>query len=426
MKQIVTILLISLALIFTGCNKSNTVMIAAGSSHSMAIKSDNSLWVWGENTFGQLGNGRQTLYEHSEIKENNDLYTPEKILEKITFIAAGDYFSLAINSKNELFAWGQNNRGQLGNGTTVQSNIPIKIMDDVVYVNAYQNTAIAIKKDKTLWLWGSDIRTFRHGLDNNNLTSPVKIMDNIKKAVLADSSIIILDNRNRLYGMGNVAYLGINDTERNKYVSTPQFILNKVRDVAACSQTIYALRQNSELYGWGVNGFWAFDGSGGYIGNGSEESWIYSPVLITKKVKRIFSGYMFIKNDNSLWICGSIPGTFDYRTTVNGQGQYTGGSIMDSAMITYGNRPFKILNNAIFASGSGFHSMAIDKNGNLYTWGNNQFGQLGNGTSAVYEIAYANIFTGEETKPDEGEPWPTLMQSNNVLVPTIVDNLFVR
>jgi len=427
MKQIFACFLITLAFLLNGCTSSeNAVMISAGDSHSMAIKSDNSLWVWGENTFGQLGNGKQTIYEHSDIIENNDLHTPAKIMDNIIFIAAGRFFSMAINSKNELFTWGQNDRGQLGNGETTQSNIPVKIMDDVIYVNAYSSTAIAIKKDNTLWMWGNDIRIFQIGRNNNYLTTPVMIMENIKKAVLANSSLIILDNENRLYGIGNVSYLGINDTERNKSVSTPQFIMDNIIDISACRQTIYALDNNSQLFGWGVHGFRAFDGTGGYLGNDSNESWIYSPVLITDDVKKIFSGYMFLKNDDSLWINGSISGAFYYRTTTDGQGQYTGGEIMDSTMIVYGNVPFFLMDNALLASGSGFHNMAVDKNGNLYTWGNNQFGELGNGKAAVYEIKYSNIFTGEETKPGEGESWPTIIQSNNVLVPTIIDNLFVK
>jgi alpha-tubulin suppressor-like RCC1 family protein len=391
--------------------------IAGGSTHSMALKSDNSLWVWGENTFGQLGVGNQTVYSQSKIVENNDSHVPVKLLENIIDIAAGDCFSLAVNSNNELLTWGKNDLGQLGNRTKLQSNIPQKIMDDVVSVSAYGNTAIAIKNDNTLWMWGADIR--RHtSIPNNILPTPVLIMHNIKKAAVGLNHVIMLDNNHQVFGIGNALDLGINYREGDRKITTPDLIMSNIKDIAVSGQTSFALSHESRLYGWGANAFMHFNNTGGDAGIGSTEWWIYSPKLVSDDVKKVFSGYMFNKHDNSLWIWGSISSYYYIRTTVDNQGRRSTSLITDFNMINYGIRPVKIMDNIILASGSSGHRMAVDIDGDLYTWGNNQFGQLGNGLTSTFEINYVDYDTGEKTEPGKGDIKPTLIQSDSFLEPT--------
>lgn len=417
MKKTITLCVLAACFFFLMCAKKNPeeiIKIAAGTTHSMAIKSDNSLWVWGENTFGQLGNGKTTMYRgySGSIAENNDINIPTRLLGNIIEIAAGDGFSIAVNSKNELLTWGKNDRGQLGDGTTMQSGIPKKIMDNVVYADACRNTALAIKKDKTLWIWGNDVRGLNIARDGNDLLSPVLLMKNVKKAVAGYSCIIILDNNNRVYGIGKASDLGINNSDPNRYIPVPVLIMNSIKDIASGGQQSFALDFNSALYGWGANG------RHGSVGSGSSEWWVYSPELVSENVKKVFSRNMLVKNDNSLWVWGGISSTYSFRATVEGQGVDTGGTIIDTNMIVYGNKPVKIMDNALLACGNSFHCLAADKTGNLFSWGNNQFGELGNGKQSIFGMDLIDGI-GEYEEYDY-----SFREDNSVLFPAIITNLY--
>ena len=92
--------------------------VVAGDTHSLALKTDGSLWAWGRNDLGQLGDETKT-----------HRYTPQQInLTGVAALAAGDDHSLALKTDGSLWAWGYNGSGQLGNGTTINQYRPIKVM----------------------------------------------------------------------------------------------------------------------------------------------------------------------------------------------------------------------------------------------------------------------------------------------------------
>lgn len=92
--------------------------VAGGASHSVALKSDGTVWAWGDNTYGQLGSGN-----------NTSSLVPEQVpnLTGVIAIAAGSYDSIALKSNGTVWAWGQNTSGQLGNGNTTNSNTPVQV-----------------------------------------------------------------------------------------------------------------------------------------------------------------------------------------------------------------------------------------------------------------------------------------------------------
>jgi alpha-tubulin suppressor-like RCC1 family protein len=127
--------------------------LAGGGAHVLAIKSDGSLWAWGFNGLGALGDGTATG------PVNNSRYEPEPLAvgESWSTIAAGLNHSLAIRSDGTLWVWGQNISGQVGDGTT--NNIraaPTRIGAD----NSWRSVAggvfhtLAAKADGTIWGWG--------------------------------------------------------------------------------------------------------------------------------------------------------------------------------------------------------------------------------------------------------------------------------
>ena len=118
--------------------------ISCGYRHTCAIKNDGSLWAWGYNRDGQLGNGTTT-----------DQTAPIQIGTSTDWkeISCGGTYTLALKTDGTLWAWGTNDNGQLGNGTTTKETIPIKIGIDTDWqkISCGYDHSLAIKNDGTLW-----------------------------------------------------------------------------------------------------------------------------------------------------------------------------------------------------------------------------------------------------------------------------------
>lgn len=129
----------------------NVIAISAGKSKfSLALKNDGTVWAWGTSYAGILGIG-PVVQSYTR--------TPAQVhlLSNITAIATGEEFSLALKNDSTVWAWGVNTYGQLGNGTTTAANEPILIngLTSVVKIYAGYNYAYAVKKNGTVWVWGN-------------------------------------------------------------------------------------------------------------------------------------------------------------------------------------------------------------------------------------------------------------------------------
>jgi alpha-tubulin suppressor-like RCC1 family protein len=124
--------------------------IAAGAAYSLALKSDGTVWTWGDNGDGQLGN---------RTWDNSNLPVQVSGLTGITTIAAGDSHSLALKNDGTVWAWGYNRHGQLGNGTNKDSNVPVQVsgLTGITAISAAGDShSIALKNDGTIWAWGDN------------------------------------------------------------------------------------------------------------------------------------------------------------------------------------------------------------------------------------------------------------------------------
>ena len=110
-----------------------------------AMKSDNSLWAWGTNQFGQLGDGTK-----------NHISTPKKIGDGFSSVSQSKYHTIALKKDGTLWAWGSNDYGQLGDGTKQPSLTPKLIGSGYAKVVAQENHTLAIKTDGSLWGWGQN------------------------------------------------------------------------------------------------------------------------------------------------------------------------------------------------------------------------------------------------------------------------------
>ncbi|KPA15359.1 BNR repeat-containing protein, partial [Candidatus Magnetomorum sp. HK-1] len=133
----------------------DVIAIAAGDRHSLALKSDGSVWAWGGNTYGELGQDSITqsyFMAPVQVKGIN----ASGFLSGIIEIAAGYQHNLALKSNGTVVAWGFNNNSQLGDYSATDKYSPVLVSDltNVQTIEAGGLHSIAVKRDGTVWTWG--------------------------------------------------------------------------------------------------------------------------------------------------------------------------------------------------------------------------------------------------------------------------------
>ncbi len=129
---------------------SNWKTVSTKGGYSLALKSDGSLWAWGANEHGELGDGT-TIQRRSPVRIGNSF--DWKIITTATYDK-----SFAIKNDGSLWAWGKNEYGGLGDGTTIQRTSPIQIGNDYDWksIDCGALQCVAIKQDNSVWSWGGN------------------------------------------------------------------------------------------------------------------------------------------------------------------------------------------------------------------------------------------------------------------------------
>jgi alpha-tubulin suppressor-like RCC1 family protein len=286
------------------------IAVATGyDGHSLALKSDGTVWSWGSNACGQLGDGT-----------NNNSNSPVKVvgLSDVIAIDTGGSdsggCSLALKKDGTVWGWGENRDGQLGNDTRQDSNVPIRVgeLNSIVAIAAGDDYCMALKDDGTVWGWGEN---HTHGkLGNGTNKDPPRgtfnqVVD-MTTAVDIDASIehsLALTSEGRVWAWGGnfVGQLGTTDQEfmDDKYAPVTIIGLTDVAAIAAGDLHNLALKKDGTVYAWGSN--WK-----GQLGNGTFSSF-YSfvrPVPGITGVTAIAAGgahSLALKDDGTVWAWGS-------------------------------------------------------------------------------------------------------------------------
>jgi len=285
------------------------------------FKIDNTLWAWGDNSFGQLG-----------IEGVRSSAIPLQVGSEQNWdkAAAGEYHAFAIKTDGSLWGWGHNDRGQLGDGSTTDRSAPVRIAPGTVWfaVSAGQGHTLGIQADGSLWAWGrNDIGQVGDGT-NSDSVSPVHI------------------------------------GQASTWIA-----------VAAGQQSSYAIRSDGTLWAWGA-------GESGELGNGS---WASSavPVLAGPRVPLSwYAQYGFAWQS----IAAGSHHAFAFRRAgelcawgKNDHGQITDGWSSEASNMSSPLCPDGAWDWVLAAAGQDF-SLGRKKDGTIWSWGNNDYGQLGDGT----------------------------------------------
>jgi alpha-tubulin suppressor-like RCC1 family protein len=288
--------------------------IDAGEFHTCAVLGSGEVYCWGANTVGQLGNGASGA----------DRTLPQRVdgLTDAVQVSAGDEHTCAVRRTGEVVCWGSNDVGQLGNSTVAtytDTAVPVTGLTDVIAVSAGGLYTCALRRDGTVACWGIN---FDGQVGNDTMTASVAAADEV---------------------------VGLEDGVR----------------ITAGLVDSCAVREGGEVVCWGGN----YDGEFGNAG--SAQSSVPVAAFTGVSARDVAAGgahICVVRTDGDVLCAGN-----------NDSGQLGDGSMSDNEVPT---QSLEVVG-AIDVEVGGLHSCALGAMGNVWCWGANVSGQVGNGESGA-------------------------------------------
>jgi alpha-tubulin suppressor-like RCC1 family protein len=295
--------------------------VSAGGGHSVGLGSDGKTYAWGGNGSGQLGDGTTSDRSRAVVVEVGQIPTGVVLQQ----VSAGASHTLALGSDGKVYAWGANEYGQLGDGSTTNRTSPVAVVSGeipsgvtIAEVRAGREHSLALGSDGKVYAWGrNDFGQVGDG-STTNRTSPVAVR------------------------VGAARYRGI----------------------AAGRFHSLGVATDGKVWGWGSNGF-------GQLGDGTTEDQL-EPVWssgVSVGVKTVSAGWV---HSAALGVDGKA-----YGWGGNNSGQLGDGTVAErlSAVGVVG-----LLGNLKAVEAGGQYTLGLGEDGVVYGWGANESGQLGDGT----------------------------------------------
>ncbi|MDL2235757.1 hypothetical protein LJC07_06370 [Christensenellaceae bacterium OttesenSCG-928-L17] len=336
--------------------------IATGIDTSFAVDTNGQLYAWGNNNRGQLGVGstNKTVRSPTRVNGNGAISTSTNIID----IAAGYYHGIALDNHGTVYSWGENVKGELGTGkgsTTMKCDkkdcaiAPVTVpgLSGISFLRANNWLSAAVSSSGRVYMWGDNSATQITGSSSpDTVYTPLEITHGalssatVRDLALTGTSTLAIDTSGRLYswGDGSNGRLGLGSTNR---VSDPALVNGQgelsstanIASVGAGNGAVYAIDQSGKLYAWGANGYGQVGLADGNLSD------VTSPRLINGR-------------PNS--------------------------PITNSTKIT-----------AIASGSMAIHALALASDGALYAWGNDSFGQIGDGNASpdFQSGTVSNVYT---------------------------------
>ncbi len=341
------------------------VAIAAGTSHTLALLDTGVVKAWGANTAGQLGNGNSSMTSSNTPADVINLETAA------TAITAGSSHSVVILSNNTVKSWGGNAAGQLGNGLTSDSYLPILVSSSgwtATAIAAGGSHTLALLPDGSMKAWGANTYgQLGNGLtDNSSMPVAVNSLGGTAISMVAGGShslVLLADGTFRIWGGNGSGQLGTGLAGNSLTPLSLAAPIGLIGIAAGTSHTV-TLLANGRIWAWGSN-------TSGQLGNGSTTS------SSTAVVVSGLGGLVTAAGAGDAHTLVLLDGGTVMGWGANTTGQLGTGTLVNSAV------PVAVsgLGGTVSAVSAGFgYSMALLSNGTVKAWGSNTNGQLGDGS----------------------------------------------
>lgn len=226
--------------------------VAAGAYHVVATQTNGTLWAWGWNANGQIGQGTGVANYYSSPKQVGALTTWLKV-------GAGAYHSAAIKADGTLWTWGRGDFGQLGRGNTTNYSSPVQVgaLTDWLSVVGGRYFTVATKSDGTIWSWGDNLAgQLGHG-NTTNYSSPKQVgaLTTWSSASTGRYATLAIQTNGTMWSWGNNSNGQLGITSAIVSFSTPQQIgtLTTWLQTSAGFYHGAALRSDGTAWTWGLN-----------------------------------------------------------------------------------------------------------------------------------------------------------------------------
>lgn len=343
---------------------------------SVALTADGELYTWGSNTYGQLGNG-STEDSVEPVRVN----FPEGVI--ITSVATGSMHSIATGSDGNLYAWGDNSAGQLGVGNTETARTPQRVRAPegitLTSVHATVVNSVALGSDGNVYSWGSNLYGQLGTGDTEGSSLPIAAQtpgDIRYSAVTAGRNFTIALGSDRLaysWGQNQNGQLGSGNL-LDSALPVAVVLPEDTTFTRIDAGNAFAIAQgaNGITYSWGQN-------NSGQLGNGTNNR----AEVPTRVIAPAESGMTIIQAGSEYVIALDAAGTvFGWGTNV--YGQLGNGSVRGSSTPVPVSVPEGVVLTSL--SANYYHVLALAEDGSLYAWGRNGSGELGNGETTTSRL----------------------------------------
>jgi len=383
------------------------IAVAAGTYHTLALKIDGSVWAWGDNYNGQLGDGNGAYNVSSTspvpVCASGESAPCANFLNDVIAIDANSHHSYALTASGLLYGWGANTDGTLGTGTKTEIvATPTPILSGVAKISAGGFRSLAIKHDGSVWFWG-EVTSFVYQLTPSN----IGLKDVVEIANGALHSIV-LKKDGSVWAWGSNLEGSIGDGTYTNRASPVQvcapdevapcanFLSNIISIVASTSHNI-ALASDGAVYTWGEN-------THGELGIAKDTGYsfvvpvpvcapggVYPCSQFMSQVSKIGRGIgtsFVIKQDDSVWGWGNN----ELGQLGNNSAIYAQSSPVQVCAGVEATLCQNHITNVSAIAGGQYHSVALRKDGTVWAWGQNVFGQLGDGSNTPIRVPIQAIF----------------------------------